>query len=191
MRTEPPTTVGEKAVTGLFDRRDPDGPFGPIQSSTDDASRDVLVWHLDNDARIVLRPSGTEPKSKLYVEVSGQPDADLHSEIARVTADCHALAEQFSLQMLAAVGIDLPAWALEISGLVSVENKARFAQEILPALVQRIASPEPDEGIGEWLDVALSPCGDDARDLFAPGVEAFIKAENPANSATLLACFTR
>lgn len=33
---------------------------------------DVLIYHLDNDARIIVRPSGTEPKLKCYYEVIEQ-----------------------------------------------------------------------------------------------------------------------
>jgi len=89
LRRAPPASLGGRAVTASFDHRDETGRFGPIRSASDAASRNVLVYHLeaskpDDGARIVLRPSGTEPKVKLYVELqgprglsaSGQADVD-------------------------------------------------------------------------------------------------------------------
>ncbi|HNH48349.1 MAG TPA: phospho-sugar mutase, partial [Myxococcota bacterium] len=73
MRDNPPTEIGGHAVTAFYDRADPKGPWGPIKSGTDAASRDMLVFQLGPDRRILLRPSGTEPKNKIYVEVCGRP----------------------------------------------------------------------------------------------------------------------
>ena len=47
--------------------------MGPLKGATDRQSRNVLQYHLGDHARIALRPSGTEPKAKAYVEVVSEP----------------------------------------------------------------------------------------------------------------------
>ena len=60
-------------MTKFADLRDPAGRFGPIMGATDLASRNVLIFEMGESARVVLRPSGTEPKAKAYFEVSSVP----------------------------------------------------------------------------------------------------------------------
>src|SRR5205823_12088513 len=66
MRAEPPKSVAGLPVTGFEDLRDPNGRMGPIKGATDAAGRNVLVLHLGETGQVVLRPSGTEPKTKVY-----------------------------------------------------------------------------------------------------------------------------
>ncbi|MEZ4317981.1 MAG: phospho-sugar mutase [Myxococcota bacterium] len=78
LREAPPETFAGRTVEAFLDRRDPDGPYGAIRSESDNASRNVLVLHLagkqgDDGGRVIFRPSGTEPKLKVYVELSGPP----------------------------------------------------------------------------------------------------------------------
>ena len=49
---------------------------------------DAVVLHLRGGARVVVRPSGTEPKVKAYVEVVGErADADeVDATVARLEA---------------------------------------------------------------------------------------------------------
>ena len=85
LRTEPPTQLAGRAVVAVDDLIDGDPARGFVPS-------DVLIWHLDG-GRIVVRPSGTEPKLKAYVEVVepvGAP-ADLHAARARAVAALDAL----------------------------------------------------------------------------------------------------
>jgi phosphoglucomutase/phosphomannomutase len=73
LRAAPPATIGGLTVTGFEDLRDERGRLGPIKGATDAASRNVLLFHLGDRGRIALRPSGTEPKAKAYVEVCSAP----------------------------------------------------------------------------------------------------------------------
>jgi phosphoglucomutase/phosphomannomutase len=73
LRAEPLTDIGGLAVTSFEDLRDEASRMGPIKGATDLAARNVLVFRLGEQARIVLRPSGTEPKAKAYIEVGSAP----------------------------------------------------------------------------------------------------------------------
>ena len=182
-RASPPTSIGGRHVTAFHDRRDPRGPFGPIQSATDAASRDVLVFELSDEARVILRPSGTEPKNKAYVEFRGQRGVpDLAAEQARVDAAAVALAEAFVDEMLRRVDLGFPAWAHGISDLVSVEGRILFSTHILPELVRRIRVGEPVE---PWIDEALKPLGKDARRLVDRAVARFVETEKPEASVAV------
>ncbi len=73
LRADNPKSIAGLAVTRVDDWRDEDGPMGTLQGATDAASRNVLVFHLGDSAKVTIRPSGTEPKAKVYVETSSQP----------------------------------------------------------------------------------------------------------------------
>jgi len=75
LRREPPKSIGGMPTTGFEDLRDEHGRMGPLKGATDAASRNVLLFHLGDQARIALRPSGTEPKAKVYVESCCPPVA--------------------------------------------------------------------------------------------------------------------
>lgn len=71
-RAQPPSVIGGAPVVSFVDHRDPHGVHGPIRSASDHAARNVLVFELES-GRVILRPSGTEPKLKVYLEASGAP----------------------------------------------------------------------------------------------------------------------
>ena len=101
LRSTPPVVIGAESVTGFEDLRDPHGPLGPHKGATDAASRNVLVFQMCEHARLVLRPSGTEPKAKAYVEVAtpprsrGQSDADWAALCAQADARAAQLSDAF------------------------------------------------------------------------------------------------
>jgi phosphomannomutase len=76
LRDKPPTSLGGRAVTSTEDLAKGAGGLPPT---------DGLRYHLEGDARVIVRPSGTEPKVKCYLEVvEPVPDGDVAS--ARRTA---------------------------------------------------------------------------------------------------------
>ncbi len=191
MRQDPPVGIGKWRVVERHDRADPDGPLGPIRSGTDAASRDVLVFLLaeagaqEPTARLLLRPSGTEPKNKVYVEVVGRPGAPLTTEIPRVAAEAKELALAFAQGMLRRVEIELPLWALRVSDLVAIENKQHLADVLLPEVRRRLAAGEDPTSV---IDEGLRPYGKDPKGLVADAVRAWA-AEHGEEGARVRAAF--
>jgi phosphoglucomutase/phosphomannomutase len=190
LRLDPPTRIGELEVSAFHDRQSECGVFGPISSETERASRDVLVFELGENARVVLRPSGTEPKNKVYVEMADAPEADgappSPERIAHIEDACRRLGEDFVLEMLSRVDLQLPRWALRASDLLSVEHKLELAHRIVPQLSVRLESAglETDQ-TRSWLMKQLSPMGPDAILLVAPALEAWARQENPTALSAL------
>lgn len=109
LRSNPPTSIASEKVTLLEDLRDPNGRLGPIKGATDAAGRNVLVFRLGESASVVLRPSGTEPKAKAYVEVCSAPAGKLQipawqNVCAGIDARTQKVADDFLRIALATVG---------------------------------------------------------------------------------------
>ena len=172
-----------------IDHLEPSGPLGPIVSQTDAASRDVLVFRLEGGARAILRPSGTEPKNKAYVEVPLPPlgvgaGADALAR-QREEGDQRTLeiADSLTHYMLGVIGVDLPRYALRVSGLVSLDKRVDFAHRFVPALVERARANPGDGDLGAWIDRELSSYGKDARGLTADAMRAFLAEERAGSDA--------
>jgi phosphoglucomutase/phosphomannomutase len=189
LRATPPVSIGGLAVTAVLDRADPEGPLGPILSDTDAASRDVLVFTMGDTARILLRPSGTEPKNKIYVEYKGRPGSDPATEIPRCAEAARALARAFAQDMLARVDVHVPAWALRVSDLCAIESKVHLAETLLPALLERLArGVDPrDPELQAWLDAELRAYGKDPRKLVAEAVRAWADGAGDGAAGVVLA----
>jgi phosphoglucomutase/phosphomannomutase len=113
LRCNPPKTIAGLAVGSFEDLRDENGRMGPFKGDTDRAARNFLIFRLKGDglaAKVSLRPSGTEPKAKAYIEVSSEPrgagitDAEWQAACSRIDAMIQALATDFLKLALATVG---------------------------------------------------------------------------------------
>ncbi|GIX49185.1 MAG: phosphomannomutase [Candidatus Tectimicrobiota bacterium] len=187
LRQRPPEKVAQWAVTRVVDHWDERGIYGPILSETDRASRNVLVFTLENGARIIIRPSGTEPKNKVYIEVPTPPlgpqasAAALAQQKAEARAVARRLADDFTHQMLALIGVHLPDYALRLSDLVPLDKRLDFVERFLPELearVERLCQGEIGrEAVSQWIDTALAAYGKDARGLVREAMQAYLEGE--------------
>ncbi len=93
LRKNPPRSLGGEAVVSVADFLSGrvlslcDGS----ESETGLPKSDVLTFRLASGARVVVRPSGTEPKVKIYLLVSGADRASAEAAMAAVREDAKAL----------------------------------------------------------------------------------------------------
>jgi phosphoglucomutase/phosphomannomutase len=110
LRAAPPAELAGLAVTSFEDWRDERGRLGPIKGATDAAARNFLVFRCGDRARVVLRPSGTEPKAKAYIEActppcpAGTPAAAWRQACRDVDDLARRLADDFLRKALELVG---------------------------------------------------------------------------------------
>ena len=86
LREAPPAEIANRKITDVVDYLP---GFGGLPKS------DVLAFFTEDDARVVVRPSGTEPKLKAYVEVKSAPvgSGDLISARRRACTELEELRE--------------------------------------------------------------------------------------------------
>ncbi|WP_199482129.1 phospho-sugar mutase [Vibrio owensii] len=88
LRANPPTEIAGKRIEVIEDlklslRFVTDGPTEAI----DLPASDVLVYHLEDKSRVIVRPSGTEPKLKCYYEVISDFPAEMDYAQANQAAE--------------------------------------------------------------------------------------------------------
>jgi phosphomannomutase len=70
LRNNPPSSIAGRPIESVEDLKSLQKIYADGRSeSIDLPSSDVLIYHLSGGARVIVRPSGTEPKIKCYYEV--------------------------------------------------------------------------------------------------------------------------
>ncbi len=82
LRTAPPAEIGGWKVTGMTDY---------LGSDTGLIPSDVLEFRLEDAGKVIVRPSGTEPKLKLYLSVRGSGEEDAAARLERLFRGAEAL----------------------------------------------------------------------------------------------------
>ncbi len=82
LRADPPARVGEVAVTRIDDL---------AAGAEDLPPGDVLRLWLEDGSRLIVRPSGTEPKLKMYLDVRGASDEEAAARLTALAAGARSL----------------------------------------------------------------------------------------------------
>jgi phosphoglucomutase len=111
LRAAPPQQLAGLPITDIEDLRNEEGRLGPLKGATDAAARNVLIFRVGELAKVVLRPSGTEPKAKIYLEVCSLPCSTQETaEWRRTCQEVDDLAARLSAEFvhyaLALIGLD-------------------------------------------------------------------------------------
>lgn len=81
LRTAPPKQFAGRAVSSMTDYQKDD---------TGLPKSNVLCFTLAQGCQLLMRPSGTEPKLKIYVTAKGETQADATAAVAALSAACTA-----------------------------------------------------------------------------------------------------
>lgn len=125
-------------------------------SLTDTASRNVLSFIFGPSekcmsAKVTIRPSGTEPKTKVYIEVAMKPlgATAQDSELAQQKEEAKQVVSELELAFMKLVynilEINMPAYGLRLSSLLPLETKVAYVEKVEPQLVSLRAKLDAGE----------------------------------------------
>ncbi len=121
----------------------------PHLSETDTASRNVLILKIDNQPdttsiRLTVRPSGTEPKLKIYFEVAGRPfnTRDIAAEKEKIVAIREKVERTFMQYCYTFLGVDFPERGFLLFWQLPMNDKLKYFK-IEDQIVALKAIPDP------------------------------------------------
>jgi phosphoglucomutase/phosphomannomutase len=133
-------SFGEFIIRQRFDRWQ--GKPQPHLSPTDTSSRNVLIYYFNElpetaSMRITVRPSGTEPKIKMYFEVSGKPCdlKDLKEEKKKIVTIREKMEKSFMQYCYQQLNIDFPNRGFLLFWQLPLKDKLKYFEiedEITP-----------------------------------------------------------
>lgn len=193
LRKKPPTEIAGLKLLACRDHWDKD-TFGSFKSMTDRNARNLITLIFEENLRVTVRPSGTEPKNKVYIEKGTQPlgveasNEKFEHMRQQIDLEVAHFSKAFMKSMLAMIDIVLPDYAMKISDLVPLDQKLQFVESFIPAFEDQVHSVElgtiNEKTISRWIDSELKGYGPDARQLLAPALEAYLDSKTSNNSTT-------
>ena len=195
LRTDPPKQVAGLKVESVNDYWDT-AKWGGFKSETDRGARNFLTFQFEGSLKVSIRPSGTEPKNKVYIEMGTEPlGADVSDEQfidkrRQVDEQVRQFSDAFMKVMLDIIGIEMPDYSYRISDLVPLDGKRHFGAAFIPQLefrARKLSRGECDrEELNRWIDSELRGYGPDARLLVAGAFRAYLDSarnRDPSNAA--------
>jgi phosphoglucomutase/phosphomannomutase len=122
---------GDFTVAEKIDRWQ--GAPQPHLSETDTSARNVIIFHLQNvpettGLRVTVRPSGTEPKIKMYFELVGKPCrlADLTAAKLGLVEVRQRLEKIFMHYCYSLIGVDFPERGFLLFWQLPLQDKLKY-----------------------------------------------------------------
>jgi phosphoglucomutase len=150
--------IGDFVVAEKIDRWQ--GEPQPHLSRTDTSSRNVLILKFEpltgtRGIRVTVRPSGTEPKFKIYIEVLGRPFelATIETAKAVIVDIQQRLERDFMAYCYKILGVDFPERGFLLFWQLPLDDKMRYfaIEEQLTGLKDVPEAGERREKLGELL----------------------------------------
>jgi phosphoglucomutase len=124
-------SFGKFIVRKKTDRRE--GKPQPPLSRTDASARNMLIYHMQNSPdttgmRITVRPSGTEPKIKMYFEVFGKPFKleDFDPEKEKIIKIRENLEKNFMQYCYRLLNVDFPDRGILLFWQLPLDDKLKY-----------------------------------------------------------------
>jgi phosphoglucomutase len=139
---------------------------GPLRSETERLSRNLLLYELEN-AQIVIRPSGTEPKAKIYVDVEGSKLSE--SDRKGVAQYAQKMAISIVEDCILRIGFHLSASASILPDYIDLDLKSSFDTHFRKDLLDSASSLSRLSSVEQlaWLRNRLAAYGAGADPLAA------------------------
>ncbi|MFF7293469.1 phospho-sugar mutase [Microbacterium sp. NPDC008134] len=87
LRTLPPVQIAGRPVASVDDL---------LHAAAGQPSGDVLRYRLDDGSRVIVRPSGTEPKLKVYIDAAGPSADEARAAVSEIEAGVRDLLDERS-----------------------------------------------------------------------------------------------
>lgn len=87
LRQSPPSQIGEDPISSAEDL---------LQAAQGAPAGDVLRYRLGSGSRVIVRPSGTEPKLKVYIDARGDSPEDAQQRVTDLEAGVRTLLDAIS-----------------------------------------------------------------------------------------------
>lgn len=157
LRTNPPELFGRFKVSEFFDYQS----LKPILSETDLLSKNVLRFNLEPvdgtlSLKITVRPSGTEPKIKMYFEIGSTPF--IKGDYVKVKSNIEVILQELEKDFLQycykILGVDFPDRGFLLFWQLPLQAKMKYfeIEQGLAELKDISNKNERDEKLKEMLD---------------------------------------
>lgn len=174
LRERPPVEIAGLRVKRVSDYWD-ETAFGPFLSQSDQLPRNVIQVETERFV-VTIRPSGTEPKVKLYCQLLPGGDTAGAQGIAlihEVRRQAEEAARQIYGDLLSRIDVSLGTAALLLPDIVDLDRKLEFERDTVGALRAALA-----QGSHANLEELLAWLGEAVKAM-APGTDALPAVQAP------------